>query len=489
MAPKKQRVEPRTLKGMQDLLPEDVLPRKRVVAVIAEIFERYGYTPLETPALEYLDTLLGAGGEGVNKELFRLESPEGEAIALRFDLTVPFARLLAQYPDKLKPPFRRYALGPVWRGDKPGPGRFREFTQFDIDCAGAETVAVDAEMVSVMCAVMQALKLPSYCAVINHRKLFDVLLEGCGITEEVRQKHVLRVIDKLAKVGLDNIQLELGPGRVDESGDPISGVGLNLNVIEQLLNFIALKAATRREMVQRMSEALPRTSAAAAVVEEMRELAEALEALGVPDEHARFDPSLARGLDYYTGPVFEMVLPTAPEFGSVMGGGRYNQLVERFLDRPIPCTGMSVGLDRLLSALKKLGLADTPATVTQVLVVSIGNVPKAESLRLAAELRAAGFRTETFFASRKKMQMGNQLSHADHYGIPVAVIIGEDELAQGVVSVKDLLEGKAGREDISDREAYREAGKTGQVTIPRAEMITHIRRLLALPDSAQAAAS
>lgn len=476
---KKKLVSPEVLKGFQDLLPEDLLPRKAVIAKIEAIFEQYGFSPLETPALEHLDVLLGSGGENTNKELFRLESPEGDPIALRFDLTVPFARVLAQYPDRLKAPFRRYAIGPVWRADKPGPGRFRQFTQFDIDAAGADTVAVDAEVIAVMCAVFRALDAPDYAVLINNRKLIDALLEGCGVTEIDRQKHVLRVVDKLAKVGLDNVRRELGDGRIDESGDPIPGVKLPGDAIDKILAFIATPIDSRAQVIEHLAAQLPEGAKTAEALDEMRELAECLDALGVGEAEAKFDPSLARGLDYYTGPVFEAVIPSAPQFGSVMGGGRYNQLVERFLDRAIPCTGMSVGLDRLLAALTHLGVLKTAPTPVQVLVVTMGRVPRAETLRLAGELRAAGLRTEAYFASKKKMQMGNQLSHADHYGIPVAVIIGEDELAQGVVSVKDLRAGKESREGITDREAYREAGKAGQTTVSRGELVAEVLRILA----------
>ena len=478
MAGNKNLVDPVTLKGFQDFLPEDLIPRKRLIQKIEQVFEQFGFAPLDTPALEYLDVLLGTGGENTNKELFRLESPEGEAIALRFDLTVPFARLLAQYPDRLKPPFRRYAIGPVWRADKPGIGRFRQFVQCDIDVAGAATVAVDAEVIAVMCAVMTALGVPEFTVLVNNRKLIDALLGSCGITELARQKHVLRVVDKLAKVGLDNVRRELGPGRIDESGDPIPGVQLTGETIDKILGFVALSAPTRRTMIDQCAANLPDSPQTQEALAEMRELADALDALGVLEQQACFDPSLARGLDYYTGPVFEMILPNAREFGSVMGGGRYDGLVERFANRPTPCTGMSVGLDRLLAALNYLGLAVSEKTPVQALVVTIGNVPKAETLRLASELRAAGIRTECFFASKKKMQMGNQLAHADHYGIPVAVIVGEDELAQGVVSVKDLRAGKEQRANIEDREAYREAGKTGQVTVPRSSMTATVKELL-----------
>ncbi|GMW01868.1 MAG: histidine--tRNA ligase [Candidatus Hydrogenedentota bacterium] len=476
MTDPKQLVEPRTLKGFQDLLPEDILPRTAVIRSIESVFERYGFQPLDSPAIEHLDVLLGAGGEETNKELFRLQTPEGEPVALRFDLTVPFARLMAQYPERLKPPFRRYAIGSVFRADKPGPGRFRQFTQFDIDAAGSDAVVVDAEIISIMCEVMSVLNASDYCVCINNRKIIDALLLGNGIDNPDRQKHVLRVIDKLAKVGVENIRLELGPGRIDASGDPIPGVKLDDATINALLSFIAIEASTRHGIVAAMETALPPSEASQAAVQDMRDLADALEALGVAEQHARFQPSLARGLDYYTGTVFEMILPTAPEFGSVMGGGRYDGLVSRFLDRPVACTGMSVGLDRLMAALTYLGLVTTPKTTVQALIVSLPGVPPAETLRIAAELRRAGINTEPYFGSKRGMK--HQMAHADHYGIPVAVIVGGDELAQGVVSVKDLFAGKAERENIADRDAYREAGRTGQITVKREDMVETVQRFL-----------
>ena len=470
------RVEPRTLKGFQDLLPEEALARRDVVRTIEDVFQRFGFAPIETPALEYLDVLLGTGGEETNKELFRLQTPEGEDVALRFDLTVPFARVVAQYPDRIKAPIRRYAIGPVWRADKPGPGRFRQFTQLDVDAGGSDSVAVDGEIVAAMSEAMSALGAPSHRIVINNRKLIDALLESCGISDEDRQKHILRVVDKLQKVGLDNIRLELGPGRVDESGDPIRGVGLEPGVIDAIIDFIGIQAGTREGVINALTDRLQDSELARTAIAEMRELHEALTALGVSEAHAAFEPSLARGLDYYTGPVFEITLPDAPEFGSVGGGGRYNGLVERFLDRAIPATGMSIGLDRLMAALTHLGAIKPARSVVQALVVTLGNVPKAETLRCAAELRAVGIRTESFFGP--KMNMKAQLSHADRQEIPVAIILGEDELAKGVVAVKDLLAGKRQREHIEERDAYRQAGKSGQVTVPREDMIKTVQEML-----------
>ncbi|MCX5757698.1 MAG: histidine--tRNA ligase, partial [Candidatus Hydrogenedentes bacterium] len=432
------KVEARTVKGCQDLFPEDMIPRKKVIRAIEDVFEKYGFLPIETPALEHLETLLGAGGEETNKELFRLESPEGEPIALRFDMTVPFARLLAQYPDKLKTPFRRYACGPVWRADKPGPGRFRQFTQFDIDAAGSESVAVDAEIVAIMTKVMRtrAVGVKDFTVLVNNRKVVDALLYGHNVRCPARHRHVLRVVDKLAKVGLENVRLELGEGRIDESGDPIPGVKLDAETIDGLLAFLAIEADTRRGVVDAMAAALPPSEQTTAALTEMEELASSLDALGVDEKYALFSPSLTRGLDYYTGPVFETILPNAPEFGAVMGGGRYNQLVARFLDEAIPCTGMSIGLDRLMAARQhgkitadlactlddvkssstaytgvaarqhgkitvdlartlgdvKLsstaytGVAPAAKTTVQALIMTLGNVPVSEAMRTAAEL-------------------------------------------------------------------------------------------------------
>jgi histidyl-tRNA synthetase len=469
-------VMPRTLKGFQDLLPEDVIPRRRVIQTMEDVFRRYGFVPVETPALEYLEALLGTGGEETNKELFRLESPEEEAIALRFDQTVPFARLLAQYPERLKIPFRRYAAGSVWRADKPGPSRFREFTQVDIDVAGSNAVAADAEVVAVVCDIMTALGADNYAVLINNRKMVDVLLEGCGINDEKRSKHVLRVIDKLDKVGEENVRKELGAGRMDESGDPIAGVGLDEIVIEKVLALIGLQGGVRAEVVDQIEQALPPGKAAEAAVAEMRELDECLTALGVSEHRAPFTPRLARGLDYYTGPVFELVFPQALEFGSLGGGGRYNGLVARFLDKEVPCTGFAFGIDRLMAALRQAGLTDAERTTAQALVVTIGKVPPCETLRLASDLRQAGVRTETYFGA--KMNMQSQLSHADFYGIPVAVILGEDELARGLVSIKDLAAGKKQRESIADHETYRKAGRVTQVTVGREEAAAAVKTML-----------
>ncbi|MDI6774472.1 MAG: histidine--tRNA ligase [Verrucomicrobiota bacterium] len=479
-------VEPKTLKGFQNHLPEDMISRNRVVGIIREVYERYGFQPIDTPVLEHLVTLIGTGGEETNKQLFRMESPEREPIAMRFDLTVSFARLLAEHPDKIKLPFRRYHIGPVFRADKPGPGRFRQFTQCDIDAAGAESVAVDAEIVAAMSDVFTALGLAGtdsnagkaeYQIRVNSRNLMDALLEGGGIADAEVKKHVLRVVDKLQKVGMDNARKELGEGRVDESGDPIRGVGLPNATIEKILAFISVKAESRRAVLEGVRRVLPSSATTDVAVQGMMALADALDSLAVGEKAAVFDPTLARGLDYYTGPVFEGLLTILPEYGSVMGGGRFDQLVRRFLDIPVPVTGASIGLDRLIAALQAAGKLDAPATVTKVLVLSLKGVRMPDLLKVARELRAARIPTEVFM-SDAGTGMRSQLSFANARGIPIAVIIGEDELRSGTVAVKDLITGGKKRTGIEDHEAYVKAGQAGQIAVRRSELVGAVTNML-----------
>lgn len=484
---RKKLIEPQTLKGFQDFLPEDMIARDVVIEKIKKVYQKYGFLPLDTPILEYLSTLIGTGGEEINKELFQLESPEGDLIAMRFDLTVPFARLIAQYSIELGLPFRRYHIGPVFRADKPSPGRFRQFTQFDIDAAGSESIAVDAEIIAVITEVMRELGLNNYESnnnivqefqvKINNRKLVDVLLEGCGIEDIGKHKHVLRIIDKLQKVGIENVCKELGEGRIDESGDPIPGAGLSSSIIDKIIVFISTKGSSRKEVIESLESQLQDSEKTRSALQEMYELADALNCLNVKEYDAVFDPSLTRGLDYYTGPVFETHLLQVPELGSVMGGGRFDQLVERFSDNKVPCTGASIGLDRLMVALVKLGKIEKVATTTKVLVLSMRGIPNNELLKVASELRQANIPTEIYFG-KQGASIKDQLSFANMKRIPIAVILGEDELKANKISVKDLEIGMKQREGIIDREEYRKAGKVGQVTIEREKLIQTVMAIL-----------
>lgn len=489
--PQSELVEPKTLKGFQDLFPQEMLLRNSVVRTIQGVYEKYGFLPIDTPVLEHIETLVGTGGEETNKTLFRLNSPEEDPVAMRFDLTVPFARLIAQYPDRLSLPFRRYHIGPVFRVDKPGPGRYRQFTQFDIDAAGSRSVAVDAEIIAAMCDAMRAVGFANGDAAdakrqftirINNRKLVDALLMDAGVANPATASHVLRVVDKLLKVGLDNVRRELGPGRMDESGDRIRGVGLDNAVIDKVLSFIAIPGGARCDVLEAIRTQLSESDIGREAIKQMNDLADMLDALGVGEKDAVFDPSLARGLDYYTGPVFETILPGAPEFGSVMGGGRYDGLVKRFSNLSVPATGASIGLDRFLAAVRQLGGVDLPATTVQVLVLTMSGVPVTHLLTLVGELRRSGIPSQIFFPAEVEgaaaPSMRNQLSFANAVGIPVAVIVGEDELKTDRVSIKDLRAGKEKRAGIEDRNEYRKAGKTAQVTVARSELVATVRDML-----------
>jgi histidyl-tRNA synthetase len=483
-------VVPQTLKGFKDILPSEMIVRNTIIDKIKDVYEKYGFVPIDTPILEYLATLIGTGGEETNKQIFKLVSPENEPIAMRFDLTVPFARLVAQYPEELKMPFRRYHIGPVFRADKPGPGRFRQFTQFDIDAAGSDSMAVDAEIIAAMCDVMKEVGLNNdmrdgaltheFQVKINNRKLVDALLEWCGITESAHrevQKHILRVIDKLQKVGIDEVRKELGPGRVDESGDPIKGVGLSSAVIDKILEFISITGDTRGEVINGIAEFLPNSDFSASAIQQMRDLAAALDSLGVAESDASFEPSLTRGLDYYTGPVFEASLINAAQFGSVMGGGRYDQLVNRFLNIELPATGVSIGIDRFMAALLWLGKVQPQPTTTKVLVLSMSGIPVTELLGIASQLRKSGIASEVYFG-QQATSVRDQLSFANAKGIPIALILGEDELKSGQISVKDLKAGMQQRAGLSDRNQYLKAGRVGQVTVTRDKLVQVVKDML-----------
>ncbi|HEY2343536.1 MAG TPA: histidine--tRNA ligase, partial [Chthoniobacteraceae bacterium] len=340
-------VEPQTLKGFRDLLPEAMIARNAAIERIRKVYEKYGFAPIDTPALEYLRTLTGAGGEEATKLLFHLKTPEGDAAAMRFDLTVPFARVLAQYPEQLKLPFRRYHIGPVFRADDPHPGRYRQFTQFDIDAAGSASMMVEAEIVAAMAEVMKEfdVKPGEFVIQINNLRAIHAFLTQLGVPDLTVAKRVMRVIDKLRKVGLENVCKELGEGRVDASGDPIRGVGLNAGQIDEICRLLNIKATDRRSVIAALRELLQPSEMADQALSEFTELADLLDAHGVSDAEAIFDCSLMRGLDYYTAIVFEAYLPNAQQFGSILGGGRYDNLVDRFQTTSIPACGVSIGLD------------------------------------------------------------------------------------------------------------------------------------------------
>ncbi len=472
-------VPPETLKGFRDLLPDSMIARNEAVERIRRIYERYGFAPIDTPVLEHLRTLVGTGGDETNKLIFRLQTPEEETAGLRFDLTVPFARLLAQYPDQVKLPFRRYHIGPVFRGDDPKVGRYRQFTQFDIDAAGSDSLMVEAEVVATMADVMKefAMGPGEFVIQINNLGATHAFLTQIGIPELEQAKRVMRVIDKLAKVGLEEVRKELGAGRIDASGDPIPGVKLTPQQIDEITRYVAIRGLDRRAFTRELKALLTPSERADRGLAEFAELADFLDALGVTEQEAVFDCSLMRGLDYYTAMVFEAFLPQARQFGSVLGGGRYDGLVDRFSKTSVPACGVSIGLDRFIDALTHLGKLKVATTITQALIIGMKGVPAIELLRLAAELRGSGIRTEVYLGA-KGSSMKDQLAFANARGIPIAVIIGEDEIKAGTVSIKNLVIGKVTRAGVTDQAEYKKQARAGQLTARRADLVATVREQL-----------
>lgn len=470
-----QLIQPRLLKGFQDFLPQKMIGRQKVIEKIRNVYERYGFLPLDTPSQEYTLTLLGQYSDEGNKQIYRLQSPEGEDIAMRFDLTVPLARVVASYPN-LQKPFRRYQVGNVWRADKPDPGRFREFLQFDIDAVGCPEVYTDAEILLAIFDTFKELDIENFRIFVNNRKLLNGLIAYAKIPSDKALK-VFRVLDKLDKIGLANVEKELADGRVDDSGDCIPGVNLDKEQIRRILAFIEIPKTNRKETLQAVTDVLKDTPEAAEALAELEIIAGALASVEIPDDKIAIDPSLARGLDYYTGPVFEAKILDAPRFGTVFAGGRYDNLLHRFTGETIPSTGASIGVDRLLSALEFLNKISPELSTAQVLITRMDKSRGNDYIKLARMLRLAGIKTELYSGSEKSLK--KQLQYANNLKFHVAVIAGENEFNDSAVAIKNLREGLDERKDAS-REQWMEKAKSGQITVPVAEMVETIKKILTI---------
>ncbi len=468
-------VEPRLARGLRDLLPDQAAARQRVIDTIRGVYELYGFAPLVTPAIEPLEVLSGsaAGGEA-QAGVFKVRGPEDEPLGLRFDLTVPLARVVAQYRD-LPRPFRRYQVAPVWRADKPGPGRYREFTQFDLDSVGVESELADTEIIAGMCDTLAALEVGPHRVRYSSRRVLNLLLPFAGVPEE-RGADVFRVLDKIDKLGLEKVKLELTTGYKDESGDVIDGLGLGAEQVARIERFLSIRAEAREEVLARLGELFAGLPGAADEIEVLARISSHLRALGYGDERVAIDLSVARGLAYYTGPVFEAVLLDAPQFGSVCGGGRYDDLVLRFLGERVPATGASIGVDRLLAALIHLGKLRLRKSTADVLVTTIDAALQADYIEMAWELRRAGIPTELYLGAERGP--GRQVKHADRCEIKIALVCGGDEKARGVVALKDLQAGKQKSKDMANRDAWRQE-RPGQREVPRAELVAAVRAMLA----------
>jgi histidyl-tRNA synthetase len=467
-------VQPRLFRGLRDLLPDQMLARLKMLDTIRGVYELYGFVPLQTPAVEYLDVLTGTGGHEANQSIFRVATPESSELGLRFDLTVPLARVVAQYRE-LPKPFRRYQVSPVWRFDKPDKGRYREFTQFDLDNVGVESEVADTEIIAGMCDTLAALNVDSALVRFSSRAMLNLLLDFADIAHE-QGVDVFRVLDKLDKVGAGKVRRELMDGYKDESGDTIRGVGLAGNQVDRIEQFLAIQSDNRGEVVAQLRDLFANVANAREQIDVVERISSNLYALGYGDDRVSLDLSIARGLAYYTGPVFEAIVRDAPQLGSIFGGGRYDDLVLRFLGERMPAVGASIGVDRLLAVLTELGRVSTKKSTAQVLVTNMDAALNDEYLQMTWELRRAGIPTELYLGTAKGPR--KQLKYADEYDIPIAILYGSNEKDQGLVTIKDMVAGREQAKPVADRKEYL-AQRAGQVTIPRGELVETLRKMLA----------
>ncbi|MGR3549948.1 histidine--tRNA ligase [Pseudooceanicola sp.] len=526
-----------TPKGFRDYFGTDVTERTEMLRRIAEVYDRYGFDALESAAVETVEALgkflpdVDRPNAGVFAWQEGEEEGKGDWLALRYDLTAPLARVFAQHRNDLPTPYRRYAMGQVWRNEKPGPGRFRQFYQCDADTVGTASMAADAEICAMLADCMEVVGIPrgDYLIRVNNRKVLNGVLDAMGVTEAAQQADVLRTIDKFDKVGEAGVRELLGKGRLDASGAYIDGVGLSAAQAEPVIAFLTAK----KTVLQRLHsewEASPNdgsqdykvlawllniemgagrqkreqhTEASAKLlakrtlaylyeivgdaeqgrkgVEELAQISDLLTAQGYGPDRIVLDPSVVRGLGYYTGPVFEAELTfeildekgRKRQFGSVAGGGRYDDLVARFTGQSVPAVGVSIGVDRLLAALREKNRMGGEA-VGPVVVTVMDRDRMVDYQAMVAKLRKAGIRAEVYLGNPKSF--GNQLKYADKRNSPAAVIEGADEKARGVVQVKDLVLGKKIAENATLQE-WKE--RPSQAEIPRDDLVAHIKALLA----------
>jgi len=485
MKPRRPRAE--TPKGFRDYFGAEVRARAAMLARITEVYHAWGFEPLETSAVETVEALgkFLPDVDRPNQGVFAWQDEDEAWLALRYDLTAPLARVFAQHRQSLPNPYRRYQVGPVWRDEKPGPGRFRQFIQCDADTVGAASVAADAEICMMLGEALEAAGIArgDYLIRINNRKVLNGVLESAGLLypddperNAAQRGIVMRAIDKIDRLGRDGVMALLSLGRVDESGDFTQGANLSSEQQLRVLNFISLREL--RDNFAALDELVGNSSVGVEGARELEVIADLLQARGAPGV---IDPSVVRGLGYYTGPVYEAELTFETvgddgrprQFGSVAGGGRYDDLVRRFTGEAVPATGVSIGVDRLLAALGEKGrlAAREPGPV----VVTVMDRDRMAGYQaIAAELRAAGLRAEVFLGGGN---LARQLKYADQRGSPIAVIEGGDERARGVVQLKDLALGARLAADIASREAW--TAQPAQAEVPRGELVPAVRAMLA----------
>ncbi|WP_367119672.1 histidine--tRNA ligase [Ponticaulis sp.] len=462
---------------------EDVLKAELdMIHRVSSVYRLWGFEGIETGAFEYADALgkFLPDQDRPNAGVFAIQDDDEQWMSLRYDLTAPLARFAAENWDTLPKPFRRYAYGPVWRNEKPGPGRFREFMQCDADTVGAKGPAADAEMIAMMAEALKAAGAQRFNVRVNTRDLMSGLLDSIDARDEETRLTILRALDKLDRLGLSGVADLLGEGREDESGDYTKGAGLDAERVKRVLAFAESGKSSRGETLEALAAVVSGNEAYDRGIAELREIDGLLSAMGTPDGVVVFDPTIVRGLEYYTGPVFEGELldeildekGRAVRIGSVGGGGRYDGLVSRFRNEEIPATGFSLGISRLAAAMSLTGELDALSGPVVVLVLDREHV--ADSHVLAHQLRAAGIRSEVYMGSSG---MRPQMKYADRRGAPAVVIVGEDERQKGTVTIKDLIVGAQKAKAIKDNTEWRES-RPGQVEVSRDEMVATIKGML-----------
>jgi histidyl-tRNA synthetase len=476
------KLTPRIPSGFQDNFAEDILARSVMIEKICRVYESFGFAPLETPAIEYVDNLgkFLPDSDQPDEGIFSFRDRDEQWLALRYDLTAPLARVVAQYGNSLPNPYRRYQVGPVWRQEKPGPGRFRQFYQCDFDTVGSKSLAADAEVCAILCAAFEALGFAagSYVVRVNDRKILNGVLEQAGINEPARQRQVLRTIDKLDRLGRGGVSELLQEGRKDQSGDYTKGASLSASQVDIILVFIGAGDPSRGRVIDRLREMVGASAAGRQGVEELEKIDALLDSTGLGQEKVRFDPSVVRGLEYYTGPVFESEIldqsASGISFGSPASGGRYDGLVQRFTGAEVPATGASIGVDRLLAAIKTLGKIKEWSSSGPVIVTVMDASRLADYQKFVSEIRAAGIAAELYLGD-KGFQA--QLKYADKRKSPVVVIAGEDEFRRGEVTLKDMRLGAELAKTIEKRDEWRK-DQPAQKTVARSDLVPAIRKIL-----------
>ncbi|MBV8924944.1 MAG: histidine--tRNA ligase [Bradyrhizobium sp.] len=503
--PKKpQKLKARLPRGLEDRGPATINATWAMVEKIRAVYERYGFEPVETPAFEYTDALgkFLPDQDRPNEGVFSFQDDDEQWISLRYDLTAPLARYVAENFDQLAKPYRSYRFGWVFRNEKPGPGRFRQFMQFDADTVGAPTPAADAEMCMMAADTMEALGIPrgSYVVKVNSRKVLDGVMESIGLGGDEnasRRLVVMRAIDKLDKFPADEVRKLLGAGRWDGGeegkGDFTKGAGLDPKLANRLLEFVAPVEPTIDQpgdilfTMPKHWDELATNMSFGEGARELLEIKRVCESTGYSADRVKIDQTVVRGLEYYTGPVFEveLLLETKDEkgrpvrFGSVGGGGRYDGLVSRFRGEPVPATGFSIGVSRLQAALAMIGKLDSRKEYGPVVVTVFGG-DIAEYQKMVAKLRNAGIRAELYLGNPKH-SIGQQMKYADRRNSPCAIVQGSDEKARGKVQIKDLILG-AGLTEIKDREEYLKRQSEAQTEADESALVEEVLKILARHD-------